>query len=282
LARREPLVVEDIQEDARFERQAGRYETGSFAVAPLAVGARAIGVLCAADPVVSESFRAEDLSLLRILGAQISQLIEGVGPASQPDLGTGLVLHAEGTDPRAARVVREVCDAVTAEVEPERVLAAALKPVADGLHAAPVSIYLTNQMGELVLEAEMDGGLRGDRERLPPGGIAGAVMAGGPPVASGDPTGDPRFVREVDTPADGIAGPLICAPLRFRGKPLGVLRVFPGDACDAIPELAEVASAALSVAVRNVLLYRSLVETIDEVANARREAARLAPSERTD
>ena len=242
--------------------------------APLAVGARAIGVLCAADPVGSDAFRAEDLSLLRILGAQISQLVEGVGPASQPDLGTGLVLRSEGGDPRAARIAREVCDAVTAEVEPDRVLAAALKPVAEGLHAAPVSIYLLDAAGVLVLEAEIDGGLRGDRERLAPGGIAGAVMAGGPPVASGDPTGDPRFLREVDTPADGIPGPLICAPLRFRGKPLGVVRAFPGDAADAVPELAEVASAALSVAVRNVLLYRSLVATIDEVAEARREAAR--------
>jgi hypothetical protein len=36
----------------------------------------------------------------------------------------------------------------------------------------------------------------------------------------------------------------------------------------------EVLAAALSAAVRNVLLYRSLVDTIDEVARARREAQR--------
>jgi hypothetical protein len=34
-----------------------------------------------------------------------------------------------------------------------------------------------------------------------------------------------------------------------------------------------VLGAALSAAVRNVLLYRSLVESIEEVARARKEAA---------
>jgi hypothetical protein len=33
----------------------------------------------------------------------------------------------------------------------------------------------------------------------------------------------------------------------------------------------ELLTAVLSAAVRNVLLYRSLLETIDEVADARRE-----------
>ena len=36
----------------------------------------------------------------------------------------------------------------------------------------------------------------------------------------------------------------------------------------------EVLSAALSAAVRNVLLYRSLIESIEEVAKVRRESDR--------
>ena len=34
----------------------------------------------------------------------------------------------------------------------------------------------------------------------------------------------------------------------------------------------EVVAAALSAAIRNVLLYRSLLEAVDDVARARREA----------
>jgi DNA-binding response OmpR family regulator len=179
---------------------------------------------------------------------------------------------------RAAALAREICDAVTSEVEPARILGAALRPIAEALAAAPVSIYLRDpESGELVREAEHDGGDgRTDRERLPAGGLAGAVLATGQLVATGDPTHDPRFDAGVDTPASGAAGPLICGALRFRNKSIGLFRVFPARAEDAAPELGELLAAALSAAVRNVLLYRSLVETIEEVAAARRSARESA------
>ena len=153
-------------------------------------------------------------------------------------------------------------------------------PAAPKPAAAPVAIYLRSpETGELARDAEHDGGDgRSDRAELPATrGLAGAVFATGQLVATGDPTGDPRFDPAVDTPASGVAGPLICGALRFRGKPIGVFRVFPARAEDASPELGELLAAALSAAVRNVLLYRSLLETIEEVAEARR-AARASPS----
>jgi hypothetical protein len=64
----------------------------------------------------------------------------------------------------------------------------------------------------------------------------------------------------------------LCGALRFRGKVLGVFRAFPEAREAPSPRTGEVLSAALSAAVRNVLLYRSLIESIDEVARARREA----------
>jgi hypothetical protein len=65
---------------------------------------------------------------------------------------------------------------------------------------------------------------------------------------------------------------MLCGAIRFRGRTLGVFRAFPEHAREASPALAELLAAALSAAVRNVLLYRSLVQTIEEVAVARREA----------
>jgi hypothetical protein len=50
---------------------------------------------------------------------------------------------------------------------------------------------------------------------------------------------------------------------------MGVVRVFPEDGAKVSARSGEVISAALSAAVRNVLLYRSLLESIDEVAKAR-------------
>ncbi len=58
----------------------------------------------------------------------------------------------------------------------------------------------------------------------------------------------------------------------MRGKVVGLCRAFlPGDVT-ASARTGEALAAALSAAVRNVLLYRSLVESIEEMAEARREA----------
>jgi hypothetical protein len=91
-------------------------------------------------------------------------------------------------------------------------------------------------------------------------------------VATPKPQDDPRFDPDVDTPEGGEPAPLLCLPLRFRGKVLGVLRAFPRSGIAPSARTGEVLAAALSAAVRNVFLYRSLLDSIEEVARARREA----------
>ena len=139
--------------------------------------------------------------------------------------------------------------------------------------AAPVSLYLCAADGSLRLEGECDGGIRSDRESLPLGrGLTGVVLETGHLVAAPMPAEDPRFDPEVDTPADGVAGPLLCLPIVLRGKRVGLFRAFTEDATRVSPRTGEVLTAALSAAVRNMLLYRSLIESIDEVAEVRRAA----------
>jgi GAF domain-containing protein len=280
LARAEPILVADVAADGRFpDRSPERgYDSGSFAVAPLVAGSRTLGVLCATDRREGP-MGADDLALLRILAQQVARLLDRPEAAEEPEALAELEEAPElealpGGDARGAALVRAICDAVTAEVEPGRILQAALKQVGEALTAAPVSLFLaTGQSGELVREAEWDGGAAGDRARLPAGaGLTGSVFQSGGIVASDAPARDPRFAPAVDTPASGAAGPLLCGPIRFRGKTLGVFRAFPSNARDAAPALGELLSAALSAAVRNVLLYRSLVQTIEEVAAARRGA----------
>lgn len=89
-------------------------------------------------------------------------------------------------------------------------------------------------------------------------------------VASDTPELGPRFEAAVDTPIDGEVRPLLCVPLSLRGKVIGVFRAFPADGAEATARTGEVVAAALSAAVRNVLRYRSLLESIDDVAEARR------------
>jgi len=281
LARAEPILVADVSADGRFPDRAPQrgYDSGSFAVAPLLAGSRAIGVLCATDRG-DGPMDADDLALLRILAQQVARLLDrpggtGAEPEALAELEETPDLEAlPGGDARGASLVRSICDAVTAEIEPARILQAALAQVGRALRAAPVSLFLASgRPGELVREAEWDGGRASDRARLPPGrGLTGFVLESGGVVASDAPARDARFLGDVDTPADGIPRPLVCGPIRFRGRVLGVFRCFPEQARDAAPAFGELLSAALSAAVRNVLLYRSLVQTIEEVAAARRDA----------
>jgi len=285
LARAQPILVSDVGLDERFPDRAGErgYDSASFAVAPLVSGAHAIGVLCATDRP-DGPMDADDLAVLRILAQQAAHLLdrparveaEAVAEPERPaTLGEETPLELiPGGDLRGAELVREICEAVTAEVEPQRILQAALERVGRSLHAAPVSLFLSTAARDgLVREAEWDGGERSDRARLPLGaGLTGSVFESGAIVASDAPARDLRFDAAVDTPGDGAVRPFLCAPLRFRGRILGVFRAFPERGGEASPALAELLAAALSAAVRNVLLYRSLVQTIEEVAVARREA----------
>ena len=199
-----------------------------------------------------------------VLGAERSS--SGAATAQQP---------IEQQADLDSTLARAVCEAMTAEVAPERVLRSALRAVAETLSAAPVSVYLLDaESGELRREAQWEAGGAGDRAALPRvGSISGAVSEAGRPLGSERPAADPRFDPNVDTAEGGAGGPLLVLPLRFRDKTLGVFRAFAARAAAASPHTQEVLGAALSAAVRNVLLYRSLVDSIEEVAQVRKEIA---------
>lgn len=268
VARSEPVVVNDVAADPRFAGRtvAGRYESAAFAVAPVTSGGRTVGALCATDRPGGRPFEDADLALLKILARSLGDAL-----AARAD---GVLEAAGPGEAELAELTRRICDATTAEIDPGRLLGAVLRPVAEALGAAPVSIYLRDAAtGDLAREAECDGARRSDRQRLPRGrGLTGAVLETGRPVAAASPAGDARFDLAADTPEDGAAGPLLCVPLVVRGRVLGVARAFPSDPACCSARTAEVLCAALSAAVRTALLSRSLVEAVEEVASVRRES----------
>lgn len=284
LARGRPVVVQDVTRDERFagRTRQDRYQSKSFVALPLAAGQAPFGVLCVTERPDGEAFDAEDVALLQILTAQVAQLVHASRLAR--DAAPGPALRADAQAPPESEapdgeLARVVCDAITAEPESERGLERALGEVARLLGASPVSVHLTREgEGGLVLEAQGEDGLGGDRAALPTtSGLTGTVFETGQIVASGEPQADPRFDAEVDTPEQGAPVPLLCGPIRFRGRNLGVFRAFfpPGSVPPA--RVGEVLSAALSAAVRNALLYRSLIDSIEELARARRSSASGTP-----
>jgi DNA-binding response OmpR family regulator/putative methionine-R-sulfoxide reductase with GAF domain len=277
------LAVDDVTADPRFGERPfrHRYESGALAVAPLHDGRRPLGVLCASDREGGESFGDDERLLLRVLAVQVASLLgrgRDAAPAEAirapgPEETAPLPAWQDRIDPDAD-LAREICEALTVEVEPSRLLAAALLPIARRLAASPVSLYLIdNRSGELALEGQSDAEGRTDRARLPRDrGLTATVLQTGHLVATGRPQSDARFDATVDTAEDGSPGPLLCVPLRLRGKVLGVARVFPKDPAAASPRTGEILAAALSAAVRNVLLYRGVLASIEDLARARRDA----------
>jgi DNA-binding response OmpR family regulator len=301
IERSEPLVVSDVESDPLFAgcTHTDRYDSASFAVAPVISEGEPIGVVCATDRVGGADFDDDDLALLRLLAMQISELLSMREPApavmltdtvpeelievdaSAAQLADVLPKSEEGEElDRDAELARLICQGVVDEVEPASVIRAALRPLTHGLPAAPVALYLIDaQSGELALEGEDDGGIGSDRPRLERGrGLTGHVLQTGNMVATQDPEADPRFDPDVDTPLSGQVRPFLCLPMQLRGKVVGIFRAFLQDGQEgqgagvASARTGEVLAATLSAAVRNVLLYRSLVETIEEVAEARRQS----------
>lgn len=276
VAQGDPIVVDDVASDPRFTPSApDRYESDAFVVLPFGRGPDAFGALCATDRRGGAGFADEDVAVLRLLALALAPALDPSPPLGEPEAAaelTGEPAPAPGGD---AALARAVCDAMTSEVEPERVLRAALAAVGAGLDAAPVSVYLLDgASGRLRREAEWPADGPGDRPELPrDGGLTALAFQSGEVLASPGVGADPRCDAAVDTPGDGTPRPFWVLPLRFRGRVLGVCRVFAEQALAAPPaSTGELLATALSAAVRNVLLYRSLVESIEEVAQVRREA----------
>jgi len=281
IERGESLIVADVASDERLaEFGLDEWPDGPFAVTPLRGPDGTLGLLGAAGRAGGGRFASDDLSLLRVLAGHAAALLavpdlpaESAEPTASPVAPPGLPSAEEAAD-GDGELARTICDAITNEVAPEQIYQAALRSIEKHLDAAPVSLFLHDPAsGCLRCEASCDGGEREDRSELTMGlGLTGGVMQTGRMVATDSPELDARFDRQVDTPLDGVVGPLICVPLSLRGKVVGVFRAYPRTGAEASVRSAEVIAAALSAAVRNALLYRSMLESIDEVADARRAA----------
>ncbi|HXK21781.1 MAG TPA: GAF domain-containing protein [Myxococcota bacterium] len=271
----EAVWIDDVDRDERCagRPRRGRYASGSALLVPIRGEAGTLGVLCATERPPADPFAEEDLALARLLALAAAPRLAPPPVVPAPPEPAAEPPRVDPEEAVRVELAREIASALCAEIEPAPLLRAALRPIAERLGASPVSLYLVDsRVGSLALEASAGAG-RADRPRLPrERGIAGRVLAGGGAVAADQPESVPGFELAVDTPEDGAAGPLYCVPIAIRGRVLGLARAFLRAGAGTSARTAELLSSALSAAVRNALLYRSLLESIDDLARARRES----------
>jgi len=106
--------------------------------------------------------------------------------------------------------------------------------------------------------------------RLPVGhGIAGLVAASGQPIAISDAAGDPRVAPEIAGALSYVPQSILCVPLLYRGRPVGVLEVLERDGGRSftprdIATLGAFAKQA-AVAIRQSRAHRSLATLMADV-----------------
>ncbi len=190
-------------------------------------------------------------------------------------------LRAAGAPAGAASgmtLARDLCDCVTGEGGADEVLAGLLKVLGTALTAHTATLYLRDPgSGGMTRAAGWEAGEGRDRERLRHEGLTAAAVEAGTPLAFERPGEDRRFEPAVDTaeglPSGAEDAALWLAPLRFRGRGVGLVRTFLPPAGLPPAATAELLASTLSAALRSVLLYRSWRSGIDELARVRRESA---------
>jgi PAS domain S-box-containing protein len=125
-------------------------------------------------------------------------------------------------------LLNEVGRALTSTLNLEEVLSVIMEEAVSVLHGEAGSVLLLDEArNELTFASSV--GPAADQlagVRLPGGaGIAGQALNGGHPLLIADAQADPRFYDKIDTLTGMVTRSLMAAPLRARGRMIGVMEV---------------------------------------------------------
>lgn len=156
----------------------------------------------------------------------------------------------------------ELGKALTAELDAARLLDTILNTVSALLPAAHWSLLLLDEAtGELRFELSVDLAPSVTLDlRLRPGeGIAGQVALRQQPVAVADVRTSPWFSSQVDQRTGFTTTSLLCAPLLFGGRTLGVIEVVnPRDLSAGALHLLTIIADYAAIAVENTRRYQQI------------------------
>jgi signal transduction histidine kinase len=144
--------------------------------------------------------------------------------------------------------------------------------------SASTLMLLDDDTGELVFEIPQ--GERRElltRYRMPvQEGIAGWVATHGTPAIVNDATQDQRFSSNADARTGFLTTSVICVPLLFQGRTIGVLEVLNKLSDEGFTDddlrLLDTLAAQAAIAIENARLYRSLRDEKEIIIRAQEQA----------
>lgn len=174
--------------------------------------------------------------------------------------------------------LQDVALALVSTLDPRQLLDNIVQSAMELMHAQGSSLLMLNEAGTQLTFQVVDGKVSQQlvgRQLEIGEGVAGWVAQTGEPALVQDAQNDPRFSPSFDASTGFHTRSLICAPLQFQGRTLGVLSVVnkagpTGFEPKDLKWLKALAALA-AVAIENVRLYHRLREERDRVVVAQEE-----------
>ncbi|MDH4100962.1 MAG: GAF domain-containing protein, partial [Nitrospirota bacterium] len=146
-------------------------------------------------------------------------------------------------------------------------------------------LFLDDKTGELYFDVILVKGEPIKNARIAKGqGIAGWVAEHLEPLIINDVQSDPRFFKDLDKKSKFVSRTMICIPLKFKEKLVGVLEVVNkkgGDFNAEDLELLTVLGNQVAVAIENARLYAALQELTAATQEENRELKSYLSSRHT-
>jgi sigma-B regulation protein RsbU (phosphoserine phosphatase) len=168
----------------------------------------------------------------------------------------------------------ETCSKITSlltqELELEPLLDNIMKTAKSVMKADASSVLLMDEGGQtlsfIAAESAVGGQLKVARKIKVGEGIAGSVAKSGKPIVIEDAYTHPQFNPDYDKKTGFKTGSLICAPLKSRGKIIGVCQVIHGKDKGRVftvedQVLFQTVCDGAALAIQNSLSIRNIVET---------------------
>jgi signal transduction histidine kinase len=174
-------------------------------------------------------------------------------------------------------ILNEMSTSLSSTLDLDKVLTLIMERINAVLKVEAGSLLLIDdETGELVFQIALGEKAEGVKPfRLQMGqGIAGHVAQSGEPLMISDAQKDRRHFREVDVTTDFLTRAMLCVPMIFKGKVIGVIEIMnklEGDFTESDLTLLSSIATYAAIAIENARLHQSVLAERDRVVVAQEE-----------
>ena len=174
-------------------------------------------------------------------------------------------------------ILNEMSTSLSSTLDLDKVLTLIIERINAVLKVEAGSLLLIDdETEELVFQIALGEKAEGVKPfRLQMGqGIAGHVAQSGEPLMISDAQKDRRHFREVDVTTDFLTRSMLCVPMIFKGKVIGVIEIMnkiEGDFTESDLTLLNSIATYAAIAIENARLHQSVLAERDRVVVAQEE-----------